>query len=290
MAAAPPPVSAWKPPYLQRVSSTTGTLVIPSRVGQRRILLDYFVRATTSGYAEIRIGNATLARIYDNLTQAKLVGDLTYRYEKLGFLWWLSTRFPDLPQFNASQDEDIIITRSGASRIDAYFAVVEAGDVTSRNLPGGSQGSVHTFVLNLTNPSAITASGRYRLDGVDMPEGLTVFSDGTRMAPNIRFVVHAIAMESPKFGATKATRLHIFDEFVELFTSENNEGLLVDVDAGNELSFSLTPPKFFIIDPPYEFTPNRLLSFLVDVTHDGTNNIPAGALKLMLIGRREFVG
>lgn len=290
MAAAPPPPSAWKPPHLQRVSSTTGTLVIPSRVGQRRILLDYFVSATSPGFAEIRVGNAIVARIYDNMQQAKLVGDLTYRYEKFGFLWWLNTRFPDLPQFNASQDEDIIITRYGASRIDAYFAVVEGGDVTSRTLPGGSQAPVHTFVLNLTNGNAITSTGRFRLDAVDMPEGLTVFSDGTRMAPNIRFTVHVIAFQSPKVGSTKPTRLHIFDEFIELFTSENNEGLSVDPDGANELAFSLSPPTFFIVDPPYVFEPNRLLSFLVDVTHDGTNNIPAGWIKLMLIGKREFIG
>ena len=293
MAAAPAPPSSWKPPYLQRVSSTTGTLVIPSRVGQRRVLLDVFVAADSPGFTEIRVGNAVLARIYDNGDQARLISDVFHKHENRGFLGWLTSRFPDLPPFNASQDEDIIITRPGAVRIDAYYAIQEGGDVTSRNLLGGSQASTHLFVLNVTNSQTITASGRYRLDKVDMPEGLTVFTDGSnsmRMAPNIRFTVHVIAFEPFLYGDTKSTRVHIFDEFVELFTSENNEGLVVDPQVANDLAFALQPPMMFIVDPPYVFEPNRLLSFLVDVTHDGTNNISPGDLKLFLIGRRDFVG
>lgn len=288
--AAPVTLPSYKPAWLQRVGSTTATLTIPNRVGHRRTLYDVFVQATASGYVDIRVGNVTMLRVYDNLVQAKFVSDLTYKHEKYGFLWFLSTIIPNFPFLTASQDEPIVITRDTApTRMDAYFADTDTGDVVSRTLPGGSLSTVHPFVLNLSNKDAITSSGKKPLDRLDMPEGLTIFSDGTRMAPNIRFTCYAIAGNFPKNGNSKVTRVHIFDEMIELFTSENNEGLLVDPDVANELTFSLSPLKLFRIEPPYVFEPNRLITFTIDVSHDGTNNLAAGSQQLFLIGVREFL-
>lgn len=290
MAAAPPATVSYRPPQLQRLSSSTATLTIPNLVGHRRRLWDVFVEATSPSYSDIRIGNVTMLRIFDNLTQARLVGDLTDRYEKYGFLWWLSTIIPDFPVFNASQDEPIVISRAAApTRIHAYWEDIETGDVTSRNLPGGSLSSRHPFILNLSNNTAITTSGKHDLNRLDMPEGLTVFSDGTRMAPNIRFHVSVIAGNFPAAGNSRVTRVHIIDERIELFTSENREGLFVDPTEGGELQFSLSPLRAFTLSPPYVFEPNHLMTFTVDAVHDGANDLPAGSQQLFLVGVREFI-
>lgn len=291
MAAAPPAQPSYLPPTLQRLSSATATLTIPNLVGHRRRLWDVFVEAASSSYVDIAVGNVTMLRIYDNLPQATLIGDLTQRHERYGFLWMLSRLIPDFPIINASQDEPIVIKRADAPvRMHAYWEDIEGGDVTSRTLPGGSLSSRHPFILNLSNPTAISASGRYDLTRLDMPDGLTVFSDGTRMAPNIRFTVHAIAGNFPKAGGSKATRLHIMDERIELFTSENKEGLFIDPDEGSEIEFSLRPLRAFVLEPPYVFNPNRLLTFTIEATYDGTNALPAGSQQLFLIGIREFLG
>ncbi|MEM1944059.1 MAG: hypothetical protein QXE52_08265 [Candidatus Caldarchaeum sp.] len=281
---------AYRPPWLQRIGSTTSTLRIENLVNHRRYLHDVFVNATASGYVDISVGNTTWLRIYHNLAQAKLMGDLEYRAGEYGFLWWLAHRIPDFPRINASQDEDIIITASATpTRMDAYFEDVEVGDVTSRTLPGGSQSSRHLFILNMSNSAAVTASGRYRIDRLDMPTGATIFSDGTRMAANIRFTCYMIAGNFPKAGSSKTTRVHIVDEFTELFTSENREGLHVDPDNGNELAFNLSPPKTFWLPQPYVFEPNHLLVFEGEASHDGVNNLAAGSQQLFLVGIREFL-
>lgn len=287
-AAAPSP--AYRPPWLQRISSSTQTLRIPSVTNHRRYLHDIFVTSTSSGYVDVTVGNTTWLRIYHNLAQAKLISGLTDKAGEYGFLWWLSQRIPEFPKINASQDEDIIITASSTvTRLDAYFADQEGGDVTSRTLPGGSQSSRHLFILNLSNSSAVTATGRFKLDRLDMPTGATIFSDGTRMAPNIRYTVYMLAGNFPKSGSSKTTRLHIVDEFIELFTSENREGLSVDPDAGNELSFSLKPSTVFWLTQPYVFEPNHLLTFEAEAIHDGINDLPAGSQQLFLVGIREYM-
>lgn len=266
-------------------------MTIPNLTGHRRRLWDVFVEAATGSYIDIQIGNVTMLRVYDNLAQATLIGDLTQRYERYGFLWWLSTIIPDFPVLNASQDEPIVITRAAApTRMHAYWEDIEGGDVTSRALPGGSLSSRHPFILNLSNSAAVTASGRYNIDRLDMPPGLTVFSDGTRLAPNIRFTVYALAANLPKSGSSKTTRIHIQDERIELFTSENREGLFVDPDEGSELEFSLRPLRAFMLNPPYVFEPNRLMTVTGEASHDGANNLAPGSQQLFMIGIREFLG
>jgi hypothetical protein len=283
MAVAAPP--SYRPSWLQRVSSTTSTLTIPNRVNHRRTLLDVFVEATNSGFVDIKVGNVTMLRVYDRLANARFIAGLNEKFGRYGFLWFLSDVIPNFPALNASQDEPIVITRSvPPTSMHAYFADTEGGDVTSRTLPGGSLSTIHPFILNLSNANSITASGRFPLSRLDMPEGLTLFSDGTRMAPNIRFTLYMLAANMPANGGTRVSRVHIFDEMIELFTSENGEGLLPE-----ELAFDLSPLTVFRIDPPYVFEPNRIVTFFVDVAHDGTNNLAAGSQQLFLIGTREYL-
>ncbi|MEM3152739.1 MAG: hypothetical protein QXW26_04700 [Candidatus Nitrosocaldus sp.] len=271
-------------------SSSTTTHTIAKRTGHRRTLLDVFVNATSSGFFDIKVGNATLLRIYDNLAQAKFLAGLDYKHEEYGFLWYLSKIIPDFPFFTAAQDEDIVITRNAsASLISAYWKDQVEGDVTARNLAGGSQGNKHLFIMNVSNSTPITTSESYLFDRFDMPSGLSIMTDTKRVSANNRFTVYALAANVPKSGSSKTTRVHIFDEQIELFTSENNEGLLVDPDVNNMLEFSLSPIKLFKLPTPYIIQPNRLLIMKGDALHDGTNNLPAGSQQLFLIGVREFV-
>jgi len=294
---AAPALPSNKPPSLQRRGTTTSTLIIPSRTGHRRTLIDYFVKAASGSYSDISIGNVMWNRIYDNLTQATLVGDVTERYENKGLLRYLASIIPDFPFPTAAHDEDIVIARAAApTRIDAYFRDTTEGDVVSHTVAGGSMATRHLLIINLTNASAISATGTYYFDQLDMPSGLTPFSEGTdivagarRMAPNQRFTCYAIAGDFPKAGSSKTTRVHLLEEQIELFTSENGEGLLADPDQGNELAFDLKAPSLFRLPEPYIFEPNKLYSFKAEASYDGTNALAAGSQKLILIGIREWI-
>ncbi len=292
-----------KPADLQRRGTTVSPLIIPARNGHRRILKDIFVRETTGGgRIDIAVGNTTKLRIRTNLAQAILVQALNGKSGMHGFLWALAQFIPDFPFPNASEDEDITITytavgASALSRIDAYFEDVTTGDVVSRGLPGGSLATKDFMILNLYNNAAIDATEEFEFDKLDIPVGATPFTTssqvttgGRRISSNQKFTIYFIAADVPSPGAgDKVTRVHIFDEFIELFTSENNEGLFVDPEVTNELAFDLDPAEYFMLPTPYEMLPNRLFNFKGDYTRAATD-AAAESQKLFIIGIREFLG
>lgn len=287
-----------KPADRQRRGTTTATLTIPSRTGHRRTLTDYFVKAGASSFSDISLGNVIYNRIYDNLAQAILVKDLETQVRGKGLLSYLKSLIPDLPYPTVTQDEALTIARNAApTRIDAYFEDADQGDVVSRVVPGGSLATKQLLIVNINNNSAVSASGSFNFDKVDMPTGLNPFQDssdivtnGRRITKSKRLTLYAIAGNFPKATDSKVTRVHVNDERIELFASENQEGLFVDPDNGNELAFDLPTQKVFWLPTPYVMESERLFTFTGEATHDGTNNLPANSLKLFLICMSELIG
>ena len=126
--------------YQSTTAVSTTTLTIPNRTGHRRTLTDFFVKDGASGYTQIQIGNNTMLRIYDNLAQAIFVEGPSQKYQNKGFLGYLADMIPDFPKPNAAQDESIVFTRDSTfDLLLANWADQDSGDVTRRDLPGGSQ-------------------------------------------------------------------------------------------------------------------------------------------------------
>lgn len=265
------------------------TLTIPNRTGHRRTLEDYWVKDGASGYNDVKVGNSTLLRIYDNLAIAVMVAGPSKRFGQAGFFRFLADKIKDFPKFNAAQDESIVFTRDSTFDLAlAHWSDQDSGDVTSRDKPGGSMARKHLFILNLNNGSAVGATGSYNIDNPDMPTGLSLFAGTTnRMAASNKFTLYAIAAYVPVATASKTTAIHIFDEQIELFTSETNQGLYVDPTVDSQLAFDMSLPTMFWLDEPYVFNPNRLLAFKADATYDGANPLTANSQKLFLIGIRE---
>jgi hypothetical protein len=286
-----------KPADLQRRGTTTATLIIPARTAHRRTLIDWFIKGgNPDDYSEVKVGNVTVCRLYHALTYAKLIQDLSKTVRGKGFLSYMSEIIPDFPFPTASEDEDITITASATpTRIDAHFRDTEEGDVVSKTVKGGSQSPRQFFVINLSNASeqseSKTGAG---FDSLDMPTGLTCFSGGVtadgeaRMAAAQRFTLYAIAANWEELEDGYVDRIHIFDEKIELFCSENNEGLYVNELNGSELACDITTETIFKLPTPYVFEPNRLLTFKYDFTYSATS-LPAHGLRLFLIGTREFI-
>jgi hypothetical protein len=279
------------PPHLQNTYAAAATvLTVPRRNGHRRTLLDYFVKDGASGFTDITVGNVTLMRIYDNLNQATLITDQSVKFKNHGFFWWLAEMIKDFPEFTVAEDEDLGFVRdSAADMLTARWADDQGGDVKNHQLPGGSQGKKFPFILNLNNAAAISASGTTALDNQDMPTGLTMFTDGSRMSANNKFTLYGLAGDFPVATNSHADRIHIFDEFTELFTSEGHQGLLVDPNIVNELAFDFDVAGYFWLDEPYVFMPNRTISVKLDATYDGAHPLLINSQKLFMIGIREYV-
>lgn len=286
------------PADLQRRGTTTATLTIPSRQSHRRTLKDYFVKAGASSFSDIKLGAIVWNRIFDNLAQAVFVSDITERYLDMGFLGYLKMKIPDMDFPTITQDESLAIERNAApTRMDAYFEDTQEGDVVGREVPGGSLSKKQLMIINLSNGSASSATGNLNLDKMDMPTGLPPFTEGVdvttagrRMSSAEKFTLYCIAANVPLNTGSRVTRIHILDGTIELFTSENQEGLLADITNGQELGFDLSPPKVFTLKTPYEFRPAHIFSFKADMIGDGVNALAIGSQQLFLIGIREFLG
>lgn len=279
------------PAGLQRRGTTTATLVIPSRTNHRRTLEDIYVKDGVSGFVDISIGNVTFNRIYDNLAQALFLAGLDKKYENRGFLWYLKQKIPDMPLPTATEDEAITIARdSTPDHMDAYFADQEGGEVTDRTVPGGSLSTKKLLIINLENSADVTATGSFFFDTLDLPTGLSPFVEGTdlttggrRVATNTKLTLYGVAADVPKNGASKVTRVHISQDTIELFASENQEGLLVDPDLDSELKFSLNPLNVFWLDVPLVMKKDSLYTFKGDFTKVAADNGTKNTLKLFLI-------
>jgi len=289
MSVAQQPTDIPKGYQFTRAAAAT-VLTIPSRTGHRRILHDYWVKDGASGFSDLKVGNATLLRVYDNLAIAALIQGAAQRFGNMGFLGYLAAKMKDMPLFNAGQDESIVFTRdSAADLLLARWEDQDSGDITNRALPGGSQAKKHLFILNRSNLAALTASGVFTFDFEDMPAGLSMFTDGSRMSANNRFTLYGVACNNPVTGASEVTAVHIFDEQVELFTSETNTGLNTIAAQETQLGFDISPPGMFWLDEPYVFQPNRQLAFKGDFTKVAADDLAAKTQKLFLIGIREML-
>jgi len=286
---------AQKPLYLpkdyQTRLTTSQTLIIPSRIGFRKTLIDYFVKAGSPDFSDLFIGAIAWNRIYDNLTQAVLVASRGTKYRETGFLSYLKTIISEMDYPSATDTETLTIARNTApTEITSRFIADDSGDVATRSVAGGSQSTRQLMIINLNNSVNVAASGFFNFDELDMPTGLNPFQQASDIITSARYVnqniqitVYAIAGDFPKATASKATRVHITVNKIEMFTSDDQEGIPVDPDNGNDLAFSLSPLTLYKLPTPFVFNAGDLITFQGEASYDGTNALPAKTLKLFLI-------
>jgi len=279
------------PPELQIRTTTTATLIIPKRVGHRHILKDIFQSGLAAGeYIDVKIGARTMFRIPGELSTIHFIRNHDYKTHLGGALRYIATAIPDFPFPNAAEDEDLVLQASATpTLLTAIYEDVTIGELKSKTVLGGSLAKKQFFIHWMTYDTAIGATGTYSFNKAVMPTGLDGFIDKYVTPANQLFTCYIIAADVPKSGESEVRRIHIWDEFTELFTTETGEGIPVELDTGNLLEFDTQKPNAFILPKPYEFQPQRTLRFQMDAYFDGTNSLPANSQKLFLIGIREFL-
>jgi hypothetical protein len=280
------------PKNLQVMRSNTGTLVIPNRVGHRRILRDIFIDDSFSNTKEIevKIGNVTMLSAQIG-SWFIFFHRAEQRVENRGTLGNLYDIIPNAPRFTAAEDEDITITSNPpVGWITVNYEDVTEGDVKDKTVDGGSQGKRHIYIMRLTHSQPLPATGRYLLDFVDLPPGLSFFTDTKTIAPNQRFTLYMVAINNAPHTAGKAHTLHLFKDKVEMFTSETNQGLLIDPSTVPfDLPEYISLRSFFGPEGGFVFEPNSRIEAYIDYTKTGTGDLPAKHVQLHLIGVREIL-
>lgn len=296
MSVSPKPI--YLPSDLQIRTSATANLIIPARISFRKTLFDIFVKNSSSDFSDISVGNIVWNRIYDNLTQALMISDRSKKFREYGFLSFLKSIIPDFDLPTTTETEAFTIARnSSPTEITARFQATDQGDVTDRGVAGGSQSNKQLMIINLNNGSAIGASGGYSFDTLDMPVGLNPFQEAQNLTAgsryvnsNVKMTLHALAGDFLKATSSKTTRVHITQNKIELFTSDNQEGIPVDPDNGNDLACALSPLSIFKLPTPYILNPNDLITFSGTASYDGTHPLLVNSQKLFLIAIVEQIG
>jgi hypothetical protein len=280
------------PKNLQVMRSNTGTLVIPNRVGHRRILREIFIDGSfsTTKEIELKIGNVTMLS-FQSGTWFVLFNRAERRFDNRGALGQLYSIIPDAPRFTAAEDEDITITSNPpVDWITVNYEDVTEGDVKDKTVDGGSQGKRHIYIMRLTHSQPLPATGRYLLDFVDLPPGLSFFTDTKTIAPNQRFTLYMLTTHNAPHTAGKAHTLHLFKDKVEMFTSETNQGLRIDpATEPFDVPEYLYVRTFFGPEGGFVFEPNSRIEAYIDYEKAGSGDLPAKHVQLYLIGVREFI-
>jgi hypothetical protein len=280
------------PKNLQVMRSNTGTLVIPNRVGHRRILREIFLDSVNwpPRDVEIKIGNVTMLSCRSNLLFT-VFGITGNRFMNRGALGRLYDIIPNAPRFTAAEDEDITITTNPPiDWITVNYEDVTEGDVKDKTVDGGSQGKRHIYIMRLTHSQPLPATGRYLLDFVDLPPGLSFFTDTKTIAPNQRFTLYMLAVDAQTHSAGKVHTLHLFKDKVEMFTSETNQGLRIEPNEDPlDLPWYIDEGHFFGPDGGFVFEPNSRIEAYIDYTKTGSGDFPAKRAQLHLIGVREIL-
>ena len=304
--------------YKSTGSIASGGLTIGKRNGHRRTLVDVFFEGETAGiFLDIQIGDRTYVRIpttlgdYTALANAQkgvgLVKNEGVKKNGKGLLWALSQIIPfDFP--TSAQDEDLIITPvaplgygalPGSYAISAIYADTDQGDVVSKVVPGGSAAARRLWCNIVTNGTAQPTAGQNALDTLAMPKGMLGFKDSDLVPPGTKFTAYFLAHDASALGTTtganangKPTRLHVKDTDLELFTVEDQEGLLVDRDIQNVLVADFALQTWFVPKDPYVFNAQRKIAMQLDTSQKaGTGaNYGANTQAFIIMGIREPIG
>ncbi len=273
---------------------STTQLTINNRVNYRNKLIDLFVTgAPSGGYADIYVGSRVYMRLPFQVANTNIVNSPEYKFAGLGPLWYILNNVLKNPALapNAAEDEPIVINLSAAAtQIDAYYLQCKGGDVTSHNIPGGSDYSEKPFIDIFTYSASAAGSGQLITQEV-VPTGLNLLDSNRRISPTVEFDLYTLIADYVSSGTnyTEYSRLHIFDEEDELFTPLDHSGLSIDYVKGtSDLMYNYYQNNYFVVNPPYTFKPNHLVSLLTDVAAiTGTGS----TLYLYLIGiRRRLTG
>lgn len=186
-----------------------------------------------------------------------------------GFLWNWAQIFgvENLP--NAADDEDITINASQpTSRLDAYYTETQPADVKSHAVAGGSDAASKPFVEIFDK--LLTAVGTEQNVGFEnMPVGLGLLDNNGLVKPNTTFVQNFVMADYVSSGPnfTTYSRLHVFDEDVELYTPVNHEGLLINETIfANDLRLNFSNNSYFRADKDYEWLPSHEMTLQTDIT------------------------
>ena len=306
--------------YRSNKSALGQPLIIPKRTGHRRTLVDIFFEPPTAGvFLDVQIGSRLYMRVPTALGDANAgaagasglgrgIGFVFPNgYMAMGYrsnLWLLQQYIPfDLP--TAAEDEDIIITPQTPLSygsipanylLGAYYIDQDTGDVTSHTVPGGSAAPKRVFFNLVTNGLPQQTTGQTALDTLITPQGLDGIYDRSIGIIGEVFDGYVFAYDASSLGTTtgtnangKPTRLHVIDFDTELFEPETTEGMLIDRDLGNAFALDVTQGKFFYLQQPYRFQPNRTYRMLLDTVQPAGTGVAFGAKTqtFMIVGIRQ---
>ncbi|MEM3290747.1 MAG: hypothetical protein QW046_04445 [Candidatus Micrarchaeaceae archaeon] len=269
---------------------STTQLVIPNRVNYRNKLIDLFVTgAPSGGYADIYVGSRVYMRFPFQVANTLLISSPSIKYDGLGgFGYFIKKILRDESLFpNAAEDEEIVINLSApATEIDAYYLQCQGGDVTSHNVPGGSDYNIKPFIDIFTYTATSAGAGQMITNEV-VPTGLALLDSNRRISPTKQFVLYSLVADYVSSGSNYTTynRLHIYDEENELFTPLDHSGLNINIPNGtNDINYNFSTNNYFAVNPPYTFNPNHLVTLLTDVSNISGNG---STLYVYLLGIKK---
>lgn len=264
-----------------RVDNAT-EVKIPAKSGESHRIVEIFIDSPASdSYFDVVIGTNTVARIPVKLGDSLYVAPHSGSLRDYSIIALCKDVFGEEFDLEADQDEDITLKFSAAQGTVHVFYEVGRPGIDKTRLGRSASETIPLFAI-VTHSAEVTASGNYDLDQAVVPLGFPEIKDGYVVPSGRTFQIRALSFGASAVGDSKPTYVHIYDETYEFFDPITHKG--VSVEPGkNVLVTDIKTLDIYKIEP-YAVLSGHKLTLNIDCEHDGTNNIPAGTEKLVLIG------
>jgi len=268
-----------------RADSVTQIVIEKSPGVSHRIIDIWIDNVPDRSYVDVIVGTKVVTRLPLKWNDCLFVAEPEGSFENKSILQFFADLFPG---FSIEGDEDEDITLAFSTTMPSVHVLYLRGPRGIKKTElGRSLSDNFVFACPITHTATINASANYSLDNALVPTGFPNIADGFVIPSGRQFVLKALAFGSTSAGATTATRLHVWDERLELFTPETHAGL--SVQAGrNVLVADVTKMQIDVVKD-YVIPAGRKLTLNIDATYDGTNALPAGSDALFLIGLWQVV-
>lgn len=263
-------------------------VTIPAKSGESHRIVELFIDSPANNtYFDIIIGTKVVARIPVKYQDCLFVAPYSGSIYNESIISLLKNLYGDNLDFEADEDEDIVLKFSGAQgTVHVFYEVGKAG--IDKTKLGRSQCNDYVLFAITTHSQDIAATGNYKFDTAIAPTGFPDIANDFIMPTGRKLILKALAAGVTSNVGTYPTYMHFYDETFEFFDPEDHKGISIE-PGKNMLTVDINTFDIFKVND-YVIMPGHKLTLTFDAVYDGTNTLAAESVYGILIGLYAEIG
>ncbi|MEM1542819.1 MAG: hypothetical protein QXV82_09350 [Ignisphaera sp.] len=266
-------------------SASPSSITIDAETGYAHRIEEIWIdNPANKSYMQVIVGTNCVAQLPLKWQDCLFVAPFTGSINNISICGLVRDIFGADTYIEGDEDENIVLNFSSApSHVNILYRRIPKG-IDKTKLMRSRSVSLPLFNI-VTHSADIKGSGLYDLDVPIVPVGFPAIANRYVISSGRQLTLKALAFGSTAVGTTTKsypTLLHFWDETFELFTPITHQGISVN-PSSNILVCNILVNDIFKV-PDYVIPYGHTLTLNFNAYHDGTNNITATTLALIIIG------